>query len=423
MGTDPNGGRPSVLFLSQALPYPPDSGGKQRTYHVLRQLEQGYRVFLLPFHRRQHQATAEMAESAREALEEHVTWVHPPVSFPSEWSWGARAWNHLRSVATGRAYSYYQYAPRAFGEAYRRAFTLADPDLVHFDSIDFHRWLRPGRLVAQTCTHHDIESALLRRRATTAGNPIASRYVAFQAGRMRRVEEEYAPRFDLNLTMSPVDTERLRAIAPSAEVMEVPNAVSLDDFPLPEEDRADPDTVIFVGPTYLFANQDAVDYLLADIWPRVREARPQSRLVLVGRNRPGERERFLRVPGVEPLGRVPQIQPHLASAACSVIPIRVGGGTRIKLLESWAMGRSVVTTSVGCEGLAVTDGENALVRDEPHAFADAVVKVLDDAGKRHALGQAGRRTVEERYTWDRVGETLRSVYARLVRSKSEPARR
>lgn len=412
--------RPSVLFLSQALPHPPDSGGKQRTFHVLRQLEEGYRVSLLPFHRRQHQPTAEKVDHARKALEEHVSCVHPPVPFPSEWSWSAQAWNHLRSVAAGRAYSYYQYAPRPFAEAFQRALEQADPDLVHFDSIDFHRWFLPDARLVQTCTHHDVESALLERRATTAGNPVASRYVAFQAGRMRRVEEEYAPRFDLNLTMSPVDTERLRAIAPSAQVMEVPNAVSLDDFPYPDEDRVDPNAVVFVGPTYLFANQDAVDHLLADVWPRIREARPHSRLLLVGRNRPGERERFREVPGVEPLGRVPRVYPHLASAACSVIPIRVGGGTRIKLLESWAMARAVVTTSVGCEGLAVRNGENALVRDEPQAFADAVVQVLDDAGRRRALGEAGRGTVEERYTWDRVGGTLRDTYARLIRSKSEP---
>ena len=416
MAVDPE--RPSVLFLSQALPYPADSGGKQRTFHVLRELEKGFRVHLLAFHRRHHQADPQAVADARAALGEVVTHVYRPVSIPSEWSKATRGWDHLRSVISGRAYSYYQYAGRRFEAAFRHALDHSKPKVIHFDSIDFHRWFREGTEAVQTCTHHDIESDLLARRARTHGNPALSRYVTLQARRMRKVEEAYAPRFHLNLTMSPVDTQRLRSIAPDAPVLEVPNAVSLEDFLLDPATSEEPDTVVFVGPTYLFANRDAVEYLLGDIWPGVREAHPTARLLLVGRNASGEPERFARIPGVEPLGRVPDVRPVLRRAACSVIPIRVGGGTRIKLLESWAMGRAVVTTSLGAEGLSAEDGVNAMIRDDPRGFAEAVAQVLKDAAKRRALGRAGRRTVETAYSWERVGERLRAAYREMVQSPS-----
>jgi len=231
---------------------------------------------------------------------------------------------------------------------------------------------------------------------------------------MRNVEAEACPRFDLNLTMSPVDSERLARIAPGARIWEVPNAVDLDRFSLVPVEQRESEAVVFIGPTYLFANRDAIDFLLRDIWPRVRERRPTAQLTLVGRNAPGQKEMFARIPGVTPLGRVETIQPYVGRAACSVIPIRVGGGTRIKILESWALGTPIVTTSIGGEGLEIKDGENALVRDNPAEFADAIVSVLEDQSLRSRLGQGGRSTVEALYNWKKVGNRLRLRYEEII---------
>lgn len=412
--------RPTLLFVSQALPHPPVTGGTQRTFNVLRELEKGFRVFLLSLSRRAHQEGAEERRAAEAALAEDVTRVFPSVPYPSERSAVTRAANHLRSLATGRAYSYYQHGPAAFRWAFADALEDVRPDLLHFDSIDLHPLAESHLDVPKVCTHHDVESLLLQRRGERSAGPLAW-YLRYQARRMREVERRYAPTFDLNVTMSAVDRDRLKEIAPGSRVLEVPNAVSLDAFPDPGEVEERPDTVIFVGPTSMFANRDAVAFLLEEIWERVRRARPSARLELVGRNREGERERFARVPGVHPLGQVKELHPHLASAACSLIPIRVGGGTRIKMLESWAMGRAVVTTSLGGEGLAVEDGVNALVRDDPGGFADAVVEVLRDPDQRAALGRAGRMTVERRYSWDSVGRTLRGAYAGLLRDGRDAA--
>ncbi|MBT8489142.1 MAG: glycosyltransferase [Gemmatimonadetes bacterium] len=249
-------------------------------------------------------------------------------------------------------------------------------------------------------------------------NHVLSAYVRHQAGLVRRVEAEYCPRFDLNLTMSELDSKRILDVAPSARVREAPNAVDLETFPLPDPESERSNSVTFVGPTYLFANGDAVEHLLSDIWPRVRRLNPDATLTLIGRNAPGEQGSFAAVPGVEPLGRVEDVRPHLGTTGCSVIPIRVGGGTRIKILESWALGRAVVTTTLGCEGLDVTDGVNALVRDDPKQFAAAVAGVLDDADLRGRLGREGRATVEAKYSWTQVGASVRQRYSDLIESRA-----
>jgi len=127
-----------------------------------------------------------------------------------------------------------------------------------------------------------------------------------------------------------------------------------------------------------------------------------------------DRVRYGNHPGVSCLGHVPDIRPHVAEACCCVVPIRVGGGTRLKILDAWAMGKPVVSTSIGCEGLSAIEGENILIRDTPISFADAVLKVLSDSKLRSQLGENGRRTAEQLYSWDVVGRDMCTYYCRQL---------
>jgi glycosyltransferase involved in cell wall biosynthesis len=134
-----------------------------------------------------------------------------------------------------------------------------------------------------------------------------------------------------------------------------------------------------------------------------------------------DRSRYEAEPGVVALGSVPDIRPSLSEARCCVVPLRIGGGTRLKILDAWAMGKAVVSTSIGCEGLEVRDGEDILIRDAPDAFADAVLQVLHDASLRSRLERNARRTAVQRYSWSLVGRRIRSAYDELL-GRSAPAR-
>ena len=407
--------KPGILFLSQCLPYPPHSGVTNRTFNILKQLQPGFDVTLLAYARRNHQANAEARHTAQAALASFVKRVGNPVPIQAEHAVTRRLWDHVRSVATQRPYTYYEYGSRAYGEQLRRALAEAPPALIHLDSLDMHRWLPWLPAVPHICTHHNIESDLLRLRANRTTRMLR-RYILHQAALVERVDRQLVPRFRLNIMMSELDAQRLRRLAPGARTLVVPNGVDTTFF-VPDASRPQVrGRVVFVGPTYLFANRDGVDHLLERIWPLVRSAHPSATLHLIGKSSLADRMRYERVPGVACLGFVPDIRPHLAEACCSVVPLRVGGGTRLKILDSWAMGKAIVSTSLGCEGLDGVDGKHLLIRDDPSAFAKGVSEVLSNATLRRDLERNARQIAEQQYSWDRIGEGLRTAYREIIES-------
>lgn len=411
--------RPRLLFLVQCLPYPPHSGVASRTFNILKQLSEAYEIDLVPFYRTNHQRDRAALDAAREALGRVAGFVAEPTPIPNEHSTLRKLWDHLRSVCSGRVYTYYVYDSRAFAQRLRALLRARTPDIVHLDSLDLHRWLPELPEVPITCTHHDIDSELLRLRAQRLDQPVARTYLRLQAGRSERTARQLCPGFALNVMMSEIDAGRLKALAPGAATLVVPNGTDTEYFQ-PNGTKSVAGRVVFVGPTQTFPNRDAVEFLLGEIWPRIRAADGAASLQLIGRNAARDQARYAAEPGVSPLGHVPDVRPALAEASCCVVPIRVGGGTRLKILDAWAMGKAVVSTSLGCEGLDAVDGENILIRDTADAIADAIAQVLRDPQLRIRLERNARRTALETYSWRIVGAHMRSAYNELLARAKAP---
>jgi glycosyltransferase involved in cell wall biosynthesis len=406
--------RPRILFLSQCLPYPPHSGVANRTYNILRQLHREFDIDLITFFRIGHQSDSSARAAARDALRNVATFVAEPTPIPSEHSTWRKIWDHFRGMVTRQAYTYYHYRSETFAQRLHEVLRARSPNLVHLDSLDFHGWVSELPRAPITCTHHDIDSELLRLRARHVDNRLLRGYLRFQAARIERLEREMCARFDLNLVMSRVDSQKLRARCPAAATLVIPNGTDTEYFQ-PNGTGSIAGRVAFVGPTYSSQpNRDAVEFLLQDVWPRIRAADKAATLRLIGRNSPQEAKRYGGEPGVEPLGYLPDMRPELARARCCIVPLRIGGGTRLKILDAWAMGKAVVSTSIGCEGLDAVDGENILIRDTPDDMARAVLEVLRDAKLRSHLERNGRRVAADSYSWNSVGETIRSAYRELL---------
>jgi glycosyltransferase involved in cell wall biosynthesis len=410
--------RKSILFLSQCLPFPPHSGVTNRTYHILRELQREFDVALVAFSRRNHQPDTGSRASAAERLRLVVSDVSEPAAIESEWSTPLKLRNHLSSLLTGKPYIFYDYSTSAFGRALRGELSLTRPDLVHLDSMDLYRWLPALPAVPTACTHHNVESELLRQRGDRIRGRVIRAYIRHQANLVEKIERRLCSGFDINVMTSERDAEHLRALAPDARTTVVPNGVDVDYFRPTSMESLVPGRVAFLGPTYMFPNRDAVDFFLADVWPSIISDLPGSTFHLIGKNSPNERRRFESHPGVVCHGYMPDIRPSFAQAECSVVPLRVGGGTRLKILDAWSMGKAIVSTSVGCEGLETVDGRNILIRDDAKGFAAAVVQVLRDGELRDRLGREGRNTVERHYAWPIVGRHLSSVYMDLIEGKS-----
>ena len=410
--------RRRLLFLSQCLPFPAHSGVTRRTRHILKELQRSFDVTLVAFSRRDHQPDDMALATATQNLRLELSEVLAPIPIGSDRSLRRKIRNHLRSVLSKEPYIFYEYDDASFSRELRDALDRTEPDLIHLDSLDLYGWLDSLPPAPTTCTHHNIESELLRRQAHHFPNVLGRRYMRYQADLVEKVERRLAPSFDLNVMTSDVDANRLRTLAPTARTAVIPNGVDTDFFQPAPLARMIPGRVVFLGPTYMFPNRDAVEFFLADVWPAVRRKRPDSTLNLVGKVSDENKARFERSPGVACTGHVPDVRRYLAEAAVSIVPIRVGGGTRLKILDAWAMGKAVVSTAVGCEGLNTVDGENILIRDDPADFADAVIRVLSDEELRNSLGEAGRRTAERFYSWAALGTQLVTCYDRLIRSRS-----
>lgn len=411
---------PRLLFLSQCLPYPPHSGVTNRTFNILRQLQKEFAVSLLAFSRRNHQAGPPEREASRKALGEILTSVAEPIPIPSERSRMARVRAHLSALVTGAPYTYWEYRDARFRSNLERELAQFPPDLIHFDSLDLYGWRKGLPGVPVTCTHHSIESELLRMRADHVESPSLSWYLRRQGDLVERLERDVCPEFAVNVMMSAVDGDRLRALAPKARTMVVPNGVDAGFFVPRPDIPAVADRVAFLGPTYMFPNRDAVQFFLGEVWALVRKSRPNATFTLIGKVSDDLRRTFEAEPGVRCLGFVPDIRPPMAEAACCVVPIRVGGGTRLKILDAWAMGKAVVSTTVGCEGLETVDGENILIRDSPEEFAAAVVAVLTDSALRGRLELGARETAERVYDWNVVGQGMRTAYRELLAGRPLP---
>jgi len=401
-----------LLFLCQNLPYPPDNGVKTRSFNILRQLSKTFEITALCFARQKGSAST---LSVHRRVEE-LGGYGPVEAFqiPQEESKARFAWDHIRSILRRQVYTRYVYDSGAFSDALEAHLNRSQFDLVHADSLDlaayFHRLNAPI-----ACTHPDAQSLLLTRRAAHEKSHYARWYVRHQASLMRVEEEYWCPRVSLNVVVSEEDRLALDTIAPGSSWYVAPNGVDTETFsPLTSADlRGEGNTILFVGGATWFPNLDGMEYFAGSILPRIRRRCPKAECVWVGRIGDRIANRFREL-GVRPMGYVDDVRPFLRTAACVVVPLRVGGGTRVKILDAWAMGKSIVSTAIGCEGLLARNGENLFVRDDPVEFAESVAMLLADPDLRLRIGQAARQTAVDCYSWETIGQGLRQAYLDLA---------
>jgi glycosyltransferase involved in cell wall biosynthesis len=377
-----------------------------RTYHVLRLLAGAFDITALCFER--------SGSSGKGADWQFITGPRGLGRFadvevfaiPQKHSRVRYAWDHLRSVATGRVYTTYLYDSRPFRRRLTELLRSQVFDLVHVDSLDLAGYLPVCADVPAICVHHDVESALMQRRAAVDANRWRGGYLRFQSRLMAAVERRWCERIALNVTVSDIDRAVLKQLAPASRVTVVPNGVDVEEF---RPDGRAGTGVAHIGGINTFPNRDALEYFCEQILPHLRMP-SYIPVRWIGRASREEQHEYRTRFGVELTGYVDDVKPLMSDAACHIVPLRVGGGTRLKILNSWAMAKPVVSTTIGCEGLDAVDGENILVRDDPREFANAVRAVLEDEPLRRRLGAAGRATVERLYSWESVGRELIEAY-------------
>ena len=393
-----------ILFVTSRLPWPPREGHQLRSCNLLRAAASRHRVDLLSLLREEDGQPQEPPFRL-----DSVSLVPlPPMSRPAEAAGvAARALLRARPLLVAR------YVTPALERAFRPL--AAEADLVHFDMLPL-AGLAPlvPEGIPVVLNEHNVESELLRRQAQVGGPLWKRLLMRQQQPLLQRFEAAACSRADRVLACSAPDALRLRELSPGAGVDVVPNGVDLQQYDGPDVASEDDASLVFVGGMGWLPNRDGISHFLSDAFPRIR-ARRNARLVLIGRSD------GLRVPpalsgAVDCAGFVDDVRPPVRRAAVYVVPLRAGSGTRLKVLEAMAMGKAIVSTRIGAEGIALRDGEHALLADTPGEFADAVCRLLDDRTLRLRLGSNARRLAEREYGWDGIGAKLLSIYGDLLPS-------
>jgi glycosyltransferase involved in cell wall biosynthesis len=273
---------------------------------------------------------------------------------------------------------------------------------------------------------HNVESEVLRRQQSGERTASRRRYQQFEAWKQERFEISAWGSASAVAVTSEREVDAVAGRSLDRPVVVVPNAVDpdyfapavgpsgvLEPYSVVEPSAVDADAITFVGSMTYRPNLDGILYFVQEILPLIRRRRPSLSLTVVGQWRTRDVQ-LLDSEDVIVTGVVPDVRPYLARAACVVAPIRMGGGTRLKILEALAMGKALVSTTLGCEGLAVSPGQHLLVADDPQGFADEVCRLLEDPGLGERLGAAGLALVAGRYTWSTAAARLTELFRELA---------
>ncbi|MBI4951908.1 MAG: glycosyltransferase [Myxococcales bacterium] len=385
-----------ILWIKIGGLWPVDRGGRRRSFETVRALAERHAVTVATT----HVAEDEVA-GLRGALpgSEVLSW---PWQIPKHGSAGfalalGRSWASELPVDIWRCVV--PELRREVAERLRRG--ACDVCVVDFLAAAPNVSLRSaGPLVLFS---HNVEHQIWRRLAKVETRLARRALLEVEWRKMRRYEDRVVGAVARTIAVSEADRAMLASRVPGASVCAVPTGVDLSYFRSEGASEA-PGSIVFVGAMDWYPNEDAVLHFAAEILPRVQRAVPDATLTVVGRN-PSARLRALG-PAVRVTGTVDDVRPHLGAASVVVVPLRVGGGTRLKIFEALAMQKAVVSTAIGAEGLPLRTGEHFVCADEPAAFADAVVALLRDPGRRTALGVAGRGLVETRFGWAAVARAF-----------------
>ncbi len=402
-----------ILCLSAWFPYPPDNGACIRLRHLLAALGSAHAVDLLCFFRgREEQVTPEVLPSGVSLLGA----LPAPTDRRSRPSLADLFSPYPRALAE-------QYVPEMAARL-TNALSRQPYDLVLAFEIGPGVTIAPYLLEVQSARRviEDLEISMIRAKVQGTRSPSARLRYGLTWRKQRRYTRELLRRVDGCVVPSDVERQLILDIVPDGPPLAVvPNGVDRERY-RGDFGPVEMDTLVFPGALTYEANFEAMRFFLGEIFPRIRQARPQATLYITGRTDGVDLSRLPLGDGVVLTGYLPDVRPRVARSAVCIAPLTLGGGTRIKILEAMALGTPVVATSKGAEGLKVTPGRDLLIADEPADFADAVVRVLASAELRASLSAAGRR-VADRYDWRAIGGQLNAfleqVYHEDTKTRSK----
>ena len=391
------------LFLTPDIPYPLNNGGKIRNYHLITQLAQRHEVTLYTFDLTPH------VHGRVEALQQAGVRVLLAPLAPHQQN---KRLYQLRSLLHPQPYQYFERYNKAMQDLLTTELTRHRYDIVQVEFAQMGYYDLPNNGHTQTILdQHNVEHEVMYRTYRNEKSLLRKLYNYAEWRKFSRQEIKICRKFDKILTTSARDAQILGAKLPNKPFHVIPNGVDSHYFTYDRQQKPEANSLLFTGSIDYYPNTEGLLYFLHEIWPLLQQAQPDIKFYIAGKNPPPEIVAFGQAdPHVIVTGTVNDMRDYHHKAAVVVVPLRIGGGTRLKILEAMAMSRPVVSTTVGAEGIDHTAEENILLADTPEAFSQAVLTLLADPDLRQKMGQHGRGLIEKQYDWQAIATQLEKIY-------------
>jgi glycosyltransferase involved in cell wall biosynthesis len=396
-----------AIVLANRLPFPPDDGWKVRTFHIVRSVARIAPVTLLVFHDLADAATIAAARTAFGSAVELIVLPAPRAYTVA---------NVIRGIFSNRPVHFWNQESTPMREALQATIDRGIPDFVLAESTFMEGYLRyvPAHVPILVDTHN-VDSITFRRYVRSLRPGLRRMYASLTVRKLRRLERDVYGNADAVWVCSDEEREIVRAMAPGCNVWTVPNGVDTSLMAPHDGDMPSPHRAVFFGRLDYFPNVDAIEYLARDIVPALRARISNFELVLAGpAASPRIPELAHATPGLRYVGRVDDVRQLLVESAVVLVPLRVGGGTRLKIIEAMAAGRPIVTTTIGAEGLDVMHDRDLLLADDTSTFVEATVLLLADPQRAKRIGATARETARRRYDWTVIGDIVETSISRLL---------
>lgn len=409
-----------ILWLGHNLAYPPKGGPLQRNYNLLKEAAKHHEVHALVFDQPASRPSGVTPEHCVEALSKFcasVDWVPLPTD-----SFGiGRYWRAIGGLLTGVPYEFRWLRSRDMANRLQQLAGRFRFDVVHVDTLGLAPYVSFVPSAGTVLNHHDIESALVQRRAAAEQSLLWRMFWTREAANLLAAERQWCPLFHVNMVVSDDEGQLLKPSCRGSHIRVVPNGVDIRYF----TPRPDPggNRLLFCGRLDQLANKGAITFFFNSIWPQLSNQVKEIEIDVVGKNPPAWlRELSQTDPRVHVPGFVDDVRPYFKKATIFVCPIMDGGGTRLKILDALAMGMPIVSTTFAASGLALRDGAHLLIADTPETIIEQIIRLLGDTALRQRLSQEAVDVVGQTYSWDTIGHSLVAAYEVAVARRMEGPR-
>jgi sugar transferase (PEP-CTERM/EpsH1 system associated) len=400
-----------ILWVKSDFLYPPDTGGKIRSYNILKQLGEMHEVSYL---------CLTVEDPSRRDVQHLKSFCQNVecLKFGPDEKFSSRFYLSLmKNLFSPHPYVISKYRDTRITDKIQEFIQAGDVDIILCDFLEMAINCLDISAVRKVLFQHNVETEIWRRHFKVSRNPLKKAYLYIDYRKYFNYERMACGKFDDVFVVSESDGRLLEKNLDIMHTTLIPTGVDIEYF-RPGSESEDSNTVVFVGSMDWLPNQDAVEYFVDSIYPLIKSRKPKTRFYVVGR-RPPEKIKNLEKadPSIKVTGTVDDVRPYVDKARVYIVPIRIGGGTRIKIYEAMAQKKAVVSTTVGAEGLPLTDGKHIIIKDQPDQFAEAVCSLMENAEMAGQLGENARKFVTGEVSWEKIARKFSDALEGIVNQR------